>query len=71
MVTSDVGGAREAIDRPAAGRLVPREPDAIAAAVRELLADPPDPDAVREAAKKFSWGSNAAELFDHLGAIVR
>ncbi len=71
VVTSDVGGAREAIDRPAAGRLVPREPEAIAAAVRELLADPPDPEAVRAAAAKFSWEKNAAELHEHLSAVVR
>ena len=71
VVTSDVGGARDAIDRPTAGRLVPREPEAIAAAVRELLADPPDPASVRAAAEKFSWEKNAAELFDHLSAVVR
>ena len=71
VVTSDVGGAREAIDRTEAGRLVPRDPAAIAAAVRELLADPPAPDAVRAAAEKFSWSRNAAELRDHLGALAR
>ena len=71
VVTSDVGGAREAIDRPEAGRLVPREPAAIAAAVTELLADPPDPEAVRKAAERFSWERNGAELADHLAAIVR
>jgi glycosyltransferase involved in cell wall biosynthesis len=71
VVTSDVGGAREAIDRPEAGRLVPREPAAIAAAVLELLAAPPDPALVRKAAEKFSWARNATELRDHLAALVR
>jgi glycosyltransferase involved in cell wall biosynthesis len=71
VVTSDVGGAREAIDRPEAGRLVARDPAAIAAAVRDILADPPDPEAVRTAAGKFSWARNAAELRDHLSALVR
>lgn len=70
VVTSDVGGAREAIDRPEAGRLVPREPAAIAAAVRELLRAPPERAAVRAAAQKFSWVRNAAELRDHLAALV-
>jgi len=71
VVTSDVGGAREAIDSAAAGRLVARDSAAIAAAVRELLADPPPPEAVREAAEKFSWEKNAAELFDHLSGLTR
>jgi glycosyltransferase involved in cell wall biosynthesis len=71
VVTSNVGGAPEAIDRPAAGRLVARDPDAIAAAVRELLADPPAPADVRAAAERFSWERNAAELFDHLSALAR
>ena len=70
VVTSDVGGARDVIDRPEAGRLVPREPEAIAAAVRELLADPPDPDKVRESTEKFSWERNGAELAAHLKALV-
>jgi teichuronic acid biosynthesis glycosyltransferase TuaC len=71
VVTSDVGGAREAIDRPEAGRLVAREPAAVAEAVRALLADPPDPARVRKAAERFSWDRNAAELFDHLSGLVR
>jgi len=71
VVTSDVGGAREVVDRPEAGRLVPRDPTAVADAVNALLADPPAPAAVRAAAEKFSWQRNAAELFDHLSGLVR
>ena len=70
VVTCDVGGARDAIDRPAAGRLVPREADAIAAAVRALLADPPRQEAVRASAERFSWERNSAELFDHLSGVA-
>jgi teichuronic acid biosynthesis glycosyltransferase TuaC len=70
VVTSDVGGASEAIDRPAAGRLVPRDPEAIAAAVRELLAAPPDQAAVREGALRFSWDRNGAELAAHLSVLA-
>jgi len=70
VVTSDVGGAREVIDRPDAGRLVARDPVAIAAAVRELLAAPPERAAVRAAAEKFSWARNAAELRDHLAGLT-
>ena len=70
VVTTDVGGAREVIDRPAAGRLVPREAEALAAAVRTLLDSPPSPAEVREAAERFSWERNARELFEHLSALV-
>jgi teichuronic acid biosynthesis glycosyltransferase TuaC len=71
VVTSDVGGAREVIDRPEAGRLVPREPAAIADALRALLNDPPDPAKVRKSAERFSWDRNAAELHEHLRGIAR
>jgi glycosyltransferase involved in cell wall biosynthesis len=71
VVTSDVGGAREVIDRPAAGRLVPRDPAAIAGAVNELLADPPSQDSARESALRFSWEKNGAELAAHLEGLAR
>jgi glycosyltransferase involved in cell wall biosynthesis len=71
VVTSDVGGAPEVIDRPAAGRLVPREPSAIAAAVSELLADPPSQDVVRASAARFSWDANRDALLKHLSGLVR
>jgi teichuronic acid biosynthesis glycosyltransferase TuaC len=70
VVTSDVGGAREVIDRPEAGRLVSRDPAAIAGAVKELLAAPPDQAAVRESALRFSWDKNGAELAAHLRALT-
>ena len=70
VVTCDVGGARDAVDRPAAGRLVARDAEAIAAAVRELLAAPPAAEAVRAASEKFSWTRNSAELFEHLSRVA-
>jgi glycosyltransferase involved in cell wall biosynthesis len=70
LVLSDVGGARELVDRPEAGRIVAREPGAIAAAVRELLAFPPDPAAVRATAERFTWDANAAALRDHLAGLT-
>ena len=66
VVTTDAGGAREAIDRSEAGRVVPSEAAAIAAAIRELLVMAPARDAVVAAAEKFSWERNAAELEGHL-----
>jgi teichuronic acid biosynthesis glycosyltransferase TuaC len=70
LVLSDVGGARELVDRPEAGRIVPREPAAIAAAVRALLASPPDPHAVRATAERFTWDANAAALRAHLAGLL-
>jgi glycosyltransferase involved in cell wall biosynthesis len=70
VVTSDVGGAREAIDRPEAGLLVAREPEAIGAALRAILAAPPKQAAVRRCAAGFSWERNAEALEAHLRALV-
>lgn len=70
VVTSDVGGAREVIDRAAAGRLVPRDPAAIAAAVNALLANPPAQAAVREGALRFNWEKNGAALLSHLHGLA-
>jgi glycosyltransferase involved in cell wall biosynthesis len=69
LVVPDVGGAREVIDRPEAGRIVDRDAAAIAAAISALLDRPPDREAVRGAAKRFSWERNGAELAAHLRRI--
>ena len=70
IVISDVGGARELIDRPEAGSIVEREPEAIADAVRGLLNDPPDRDAVRATALRFTWKANGDALLAHLQRIA-
>ena len=62
LVITDAGGAREVVTNPAAGRIVERDPEAIALAVQELLADPPDREAVADCAARFSWDRNAADL---------
>ena len=66
VVTCDAGGARDVIDRPEAGRIVARDAEALAAAVREILADPPPQEVVRQSAERFSWDRNADELHEHL-----
>jgi teichuronic acid biosynthesis glycosyltransferase TuaC len=70
IVIADVGGAREVVDRPEAGRIAAREPGAIAEAVTALLADPPAQEDVRKAAERFSWERNGRELFEHLSDLV-
>ena len=70
LVIPDVGGAREVLDRPEAGRIAPRDPAAIAAAVRDILHHPPEPLAVRAAAARFSWAANGEALHAHLARIA-
>jgi glycosyltransferase involved in cell wall biosynthesis len=62
LVIADAGGARELVTSAAAGRIVEREAEAIAAAVRALVADPPSRDEVAAQADRFSWQSHAAAL---------
>jgi teichuronic acid biosynthesis glycosyltransferase TuaC len=71
VVTCDIGGARELIDRPEAGRLVTRDATQIAAAIGELCADPPARDAVSATVDRFSWEANATALYAHLSGLVR
>lgn len=70
LIIPDIGGAREVVSTPAAGRIAQRTPAAIAAAVRQLLAAPPAQDDVAAAAKRFSWEGNAAELSAHFHRVA-
>ena len=72
IVISDAGGAAELVTSDVAGQIVERTPDAIAAAVRTLLAAPHDPAAVAATlGDRFSWDRNGRELADHLRGIAR
>jgi glycosyltransferase involved in cell wall biosynthesis len=62
LVITAAGGARELVKTPAAGRIVERDASAIAAAVADLLRDPPARADVAQAAEPFSWQANAARL---------
>ena len=70
LVITDVGGAREVVTSAAAGRLVERTPAAIAAGVREVLADPRPQAEVAAHAARFSWVANAAQLAAHYRRIM-
>jgi len=65
LIIPDIGGAREVVTVPSAGRIVARNPAAIAAAVRALLADPPAQEDVAAHAARFTWERNAEELSAH------
>jgi len=71
IVIADVGGAREVVDNPAAGRIVERSPHAVADAIRELLLSPAPRDATRQTATRFTWSANAEALAKHLSELVQ
>lgn len=71
VISSDVGSAREVIDRPEAGRIVSeRSAGAFAGAVGRFLSAEPDPGAARAAAERFSWARNTESLYDHLAKVA-
>lgn len=70
IVIADVGGAREVVDRPAAGRLVDRTPEAIAAGIRDVLANPAPQAEVAATARRFTWERNSELLYAHLQGLV-
>lgn len=71
VVITQAGGACEVVTGPEAGRVVARDPVAFAGAIAELLAAPPDPQAVRAHAARFTWEANALALRAHLAALVQ
>ncbi|MFN9497463.1 MAG: glycosyltransferase [Erythrobacteraceae bacterium] len=70
VVTSDVGGAREIITCDTAGRLVDRNPEAVAAGINAVLNAPPPRDAVAALTAHFSWEANAATLAAHYERLL-
>lgn len=70
VVTCDVGGARELIACDTAGRLVERNPAAVAAGVNAILAAPPERKAVAALTEGFSWEANAATLAEYWEGLV-
>ena len=76
IVVGDIGGAREVLgldgmgDATAGGRLAAFGPDAVAAAARAILADPPTQEAVRAGVNRFSWERNAEQLEAHLRRVA-
>lgn len=62
IVVPDIGGASEIVHDHTAGRIAAREPQAIAAAVAELLRNPPSQAEVAANVAGFSWTANAEAL---------
>ncbi|RYD58062.1 MAG: glycosyltransferase family 4 protein [Sphingomonadales bacterium] len=70
IVIPDVGGARQVVTEPVAGRIVERKPEAFAAAIAAIVADPPSPATVRAIAEPFTWAANSARLHAHFTRLV-
>lgn len=71
LVISDAGGAAELVRSDVAGHIVERTPEAIAAAVRDLLANTRSPqDVAATLGDRFSWEHNGRELAAHLRAVA-
>ncbi|MBO9623512.1 MAG: glycosyltransferase [Sphingomonas sp.] len=70
VVITDVGGARQVVRGPAAGRIVDPEPKAFAEAIRALIAAPPEAGMVRAAAEPFTWSANSVALHGFLRELV-
>jgi teichuronic acid biosynthesis glycosyltransferase TuaC len=70
LVISDVGGAREVLDRPEAGVLAKPDSTSVAVAIKQVLARDANRQAVAATVEKFSWEANTAALYDHLKAVA-
>jgi glycosyltransferase involved in cell wall biosynthesis len=62
IVIPNIGGAPEIVHDDSAGRIAAREPQAIAAAVADLLANPPSQAEVAANVAGFSWTANAEAI---------
>lgn len=70
VVIPDVGGARQVVTAPEAGRIALRTPAAFAEALAGILAHPPAPGATRAIAEPFTWAANSARYRDFLQRLV-
>lgn len=70
VVIPDVGGARQVVTAPQAGRIVARTPAAFASALAEILANPPAPADTRAVAEPFTWAANSARYRAALQRLV-
>ena len=70
IVIADAGGAREVVKDASAGRIVDRDPAAIAEAVKQIVSDPPAPEKVAANAARFSWNATAAALAEYYARIL-
>ena len=71
IVIADVGGAREVVRGAAAGLIVARDPNAIAAGVRTILDHPPKPQETAALVADFGWAEHAEALDRIYSEVVK
>jgi teichuronic acid biosynthesis glycosyltransferase TuaC len=72
VIASNIWGNPEVVRSPAAGLITASNTaEAIAAAARQLFADPPDRAATRAYAEQFSWDATTAGQLALFGSVVR
>tara|TARA_R110002073_G_scaffold167303_3_gene324048 strand:- start:700 stop:1896 length:1197 start_codon:yes stop_codon:yes gene_type:complete len=75
VVATNVGGIPEIVTESVAGRIVAeRSADAIAGSLRDLLANRPEPAAVRAYAQRYSWDDTIAKqvaLYEEVAAAFK
>lgn len=71
IIISDAGGARELVPHDGAGRIVERNPPAIASAIQDLLAAPPSTEETCATVSAFSWECHARRLADYYDTLMR
>ncbi len=70
IVIPDVGGARQVVTSPVAGRIVARTPAAFASALDALVTTPPHAADTRAIAAPFTWAANSARLHAFLRRLT-
>jgi glycosyltransferase involved in cell wall biosynthesis len=70
IVITNAGGANEVVTSPDAGRVTIRTRLAFAAAITDLLDNPPSQAATRATAARFTWEANTQALYAHLSGLV-
>jgi len=70
VVATNIWGTPEVVAANAAGLLVERNADAIAAGVQTLLASPPTREATRQYAEQFTWQQTSAGQYDIFSRII-
>ncbi len=67
VIISKAGGARELVTSAVAGRIVDQTVEAIVAAAKAVLAEPPEQELIRLSVERFSWKNNGDQLRAVLG----
>jgi teichuronic acid biosynthesis glycosyltransferase TuaC len=70
IVVPDIGGARQVVRSPDAGRIVARDAASFAQGIAAILTSPPLPQHVRATVEGFTWEANAERLHGFLAGLV-